>query len=393
MKTALKAAFFVGTALLWAGCGGKSGTVTPSAEGAAVTQQPLSQTVPIGETAIFTVVATGTAPLSYQWSENGVVIPGATSSSYTTPTVELGNGGATSIGTFQVTVSNSIGSVTSNTVMLSAGPRSPKSGDLRYLLFQQVDLPGLGSTGGEESNFWGGSEITAASAGNAVGTPISMGGPTVLCNANACTWLYSVLSLPSSMIGLTMQYQGGNYSSFLTDLQSYAASNVVFTSLDLEPAQNAYGISWVSTAQPGGFDFRIDPLITPGSDQQAQIQAQAELDGTQSRVITAASFDASGEAILISYGWQGDTRTVYEDQTTIIPATDVVSAATSLASQGYIICAFGGNYSSGYVLVGMRVKGDSLPRPIGNTFNPKQLPYSTPVVYLDTSDVGILEEQ
>ncbi|MHB8304341.1 MAG: hypothetical protein ACYDC6_16255 [Acidobacteriaceae bacterium] len=39
-------------------------------------------------------------------------------------------------------------------------------------------------------------------------------------------------------------------------------------------------------------------------------------------------------------------------------------AATSLANAGYIITAFGGNPTDGYVLVGTRVRGDSMPRPI-----------------------------
>ncbi len=115
----------------------------PHPDGVAITVQPLSQTIPIGQTATFSVTATGTAPLSYQWSENGAEIQGATTASYTTPAVSLSADGSTSIGSFQVTVSNTVNSVTSNTVTLTAGPRSPKAGDLRYLLYQQVDLPGL----------------------------------------------------------------------------------------------------------------------------------------------------------------------------------------------------------------------------------------------------------
>src|SRR5207245_585351 len=50
-----------------------------------ITAQPASQTVNLGQTATFSVTATGTAPLSYQWSKNGTAISGATSASYTTP--------------------------------------------------------------------------------------------------------------------------------------------------------------------------------------------------------------------------------------------------------------------------------------------------------------------
>src|SRR6267378_3072912 len=49
-----------------------------------ITAQPVSQSVIAGQTATFSVTATGTAPLSYQWRRNGAAVSGATSASYTT---------------------------------------------------------------------------------------------------------------------------------------------------------------------------------------------------------------------------------------------------------------------------------------------------------------------
>src|SRR5438094_8916917 len=43
----------------------------------------VSQTVTAAAAATFSVVASGTAPLSYQWQKNSVNISGATASSYT----------------------------------------------------------------------------------------------------------------------------------------------------------------------------------------------------------------------------------------------------------------------------------------------------------------------
>ncbi len=394
-----------GAALFLAGCGGTGGTVTPPNQAVAITVQPLSQTVPIGQTATFSVTATGTAPLSYQWSENGAEIPAATASSYTTPAVALDAGGSTPVGSFQVTVSNAVGSVTSNAATLTAGPRSPKAGDLRYLLWQQVDVPGLmanpgggivqalsidGGEGGAFSDSW----MT-----NGVGSPLAIGGQVcgVSSNTSICGWGYVGEFLPPPMTGLSMYYEAGSYSTYLAGLESYAASNVVFTSLDLEPATGFYAVAYVQTTQPGGFDSRQDPLVPPGANQPALIQAQATLDGTESRVITAVSFDASGNAVLFSYGWTGDTTTVYETQTTVVPATEVVAAATTLAGQGYILSAFGGNDADGYILIGMRVVGDSLPRPIalGTTQSPYNTapPYDTPVLYLFEDGNPIVFEQ
>src|SRR5258708_27381914 len=88
-----------------------------------ITTQPASQTVIVGQTASFTVAATGTAPLNFQWKKNGTAILGATSSSYTTPVTTSSDNGAQ----FTVAVSNAAGSVTSNAAALTvnAAPVAP----------------------------------------------------------------------------------------------------------------------------------------------------------------------------------------------------------------------------------------------------------------------------
>jgi len=95
------------------GCGGGhggAGAVAP-----AITAQPTNQRVVVGSPATFTVTASGSAPLGYQWQKGGTPISGATASSYTTPATTLVDDGSS----FQVVVSNSAGSVTSNSVMLT----------------------------------------------------------------------------------------------------------------------------------------------------------------------------------------------------------------------------------------------------------------------------------
>src|SRR5205823_5414964 len=87
------------------------------------TTQPARQTVTAGQTATFTVMATGTAPLSYQWQKNGTAISAATAASYTTPATMTSDSGAQ----FTVVVSNAVGSVTSNAAALtvSSAPVAP----------------------------------------------------------------------------------------------------------------------------------------------------------------------------------------------------------------------------------------------------------------------------
>ena len=74
----------------------------------AITKQPASAIVAAGQTATFSVTATGTGPLTYQWFQNGTPISGATSSTYTTPAIA-----ATGTSTLTVVVSNMVGNASS----------------------------------------------------------------------------------------------------------------------------------------------------------------------------------------------------------------------------------------------------------------------------------------
>jgi len=69
----------------------------------------------MGQTASFSVTATGAAPLSYQWNKNGAAISGATSAAYTPPPTTSADNGAQ----FDVVVSNSAGRVTSTAATLT----------------------------------------------------------------------------------------------------------------------------------------------------------------------------------------------------------------------------------------------------------------------------------
>src|SRR6266404_5914933 len=80
-----------------------------------ITTQPANQTVTAGQTASFTVVAGGTAPLSYQWQKSGVNIAGAISASYTTPVTTTADSGST----FRAVVTNTAGTVTSTAATLT----------------------------------------------------------------------------------------------------------------------------------------------------------------------------------------------------------------------------------------------------------------------------------
>lgn len=372
-------------ATLLSGCAHGSGgqpSPSPPLQGVVISTQPSSQTAPVGRTATFTVVASGTGSLHYKWSENGVPISGATNASYTTPVVALSDSGQT----FQVTVSNEVNSVVSAAATLTAGPRAPALGDLRYLLFEQVTAAGLFQDGGEVTDidshmsFW----IT-----NGIGTPLTLG-TNYVCYPGVdydCAWGLSVYGLPAGQPSLSMYYECNAYPGFASEVRSVVAPNVVIDSIDLEPADNEYAIAYVETGQTGGFDYRLE-VVPPD-----QLQATVASDGAESRVVTAVAFDANNQANVISYGWTGDTTTVYEAQTVIaVSASEIASQAETMAADGYFISAFGGNDTDGYMLIGMRVHGDTMPRPIyvttenpsstysANTLPQQNPPYATEVI-------------
>ncbi|HUJ82646.1 MAG TPA: immunoglobulin domain-containing protein, partial [Candidatus Acidoferrales bacterium] len=80
---------FSALALLLSACAGSASNsnsqAPPPPQAPAITTQPTNQSVQAGATATFSVAASGSSPLSYQWQKNGAAISGATSASYTTP--------------------------------------------------------------------------------------------------------------------------------------------------------------------------------------------------------------------------------------------------------------------------------------------------------------------
>jgi hypothetical protein len=199
--------------------------------------------------------------------------------------------------------------------------------------------------------------------GNAIGTPLTMG--TGNCSPGTgnplnCFWSFSTFPLPSGVSGLTTNYQSFNSSVFPVDskLASLVDGHNIFTSLDLELSNDAYAASWIESASVDGFQY-FQQIIAPD-----QFQAVASQLGQESRVITAVSFDASGDVYFVNYGWSSDQTTLYEVKVSTATPDTVGIEATNLANAGYIITAMGGNSTTGFLLLGTRVQGDTLARPV-----------------------------
>ena len=90
------------------------------------TQMPMSQIVAVGQTAAFSVSATGSTPISYQWRRNNVDLAGANSASYTTPPVVSGDNGSF----FQCYISNAFGNALSDAATLTVASNTPPTGTI-----------------------------------------------------------------------------------------------------------------------------------------------------------------------------------------------------------------------------------------------------------------------
>ena len=79
-----------------------------------ITEQPLNQTVVVGDGAVFNVNASGESPFAYQWFKDDTEIVGATGNTHIIQTSTLNDAGI-----YKATVTNIAGTTTSNTATLT----------------------------------------------------------------------------------------------------------------------------------------------------------------------------------------------------------------------------------------------------------------------------------
>jgi cyanophycinase-like exopeptidase len=155
-----------------------------------ITAQPASQTVAPGQSATFSVVASGTS-LGYQWRRDGSAIPGANAANYTTPAAVASDNGAA----FSVMVSNAAGSVASANAILTVTSGGGSGTDILL-------------NGGFES---GSTAWTATSGviGNSTGNPARTGAYRALLCGYGKTHLDTLrqqVSIPSGAASATLTY-------------------------------------------------------------------------------------------------------------------------------------------------------------------------------------------
>ena len=191
-----------------------------------ITQEPQSLTVMPGSNVIFTVAASGTTPLIYQWQKNGTnVTNGGNISGATTISLTIGNAQTNNNGNYTVVVTNSFGSATS----------SPPA-----ILIVDGQKPVVAIT-----------NITA-------GMMVSNAAFTVLGWATDNVAVASVfVSLSNSVVntGFALATTANNWANWSTNLTLVAGTNVV----------RAYAVDTsgnISTTNTVNLDYVVSAILT-----------------------------------------------------------------------------------------------------------------------------------
>ncbi len=110
----------------------------------AILNQPLSRTISVGYPVTFSVTASGSATLNYQWQKDTVAISGANAADYTIPAVAFADSG-----NYRVVVTNSFGSDTSMYAHLTVTANQPPQAVI------DTPLTNTFYTAGQVINFYG----------------------------------------------------------------------------------------------------------------------------------------------------------------------------------------------------------------------------------------------
>jgi uncharacterized repeat protein (TIGR03803 family) len=192
-----------------------------------ITSQPVGLTNLVGTLAIFSVSATGNAPLLYQWQENGTnLADGGNIAGSATPTLTLTGVTLANSGVYSVIVSNSLLAVSSSNAPLVVVP-----GNVSTAAFTNVHLFSGGPGDGTSPN----SSLIQGKDGNLYGTATSGG-----ANYVGTLFRYS----------LTGTFT--NFYSFVTSLGSFPNGGLVQASNG-----NFYGSAQQGGANSDGSLFQV----------------------------------------------------------------------------------------------------------------------------------------
>jgi len=337
--------------------GGDSGLTAP-----VINVQPADASVMSGQTASYSVIATASPMPTYQWRRNGVDIPGATASSYVTPTLALSDGGAV----YTVSVRNSQGTATSNEAKLGVGAVS--SAEKRSLLevlalTAKLYLAGLAPFELQDNHvFVEPTTVCQTGVGSAMlnGVPAVVGqslpdAATISATFNDCTEMsgtsYSgtssmVYEMPlSDVLNATVPDQAsGSMTATISNLRVTTRSNGL---VDDDYTANGSGAITFSAAQ-GPTEDVVTVLLAPVSGATLR----DELNGL------TATFNGGTVGLTIGIGTSGDLRLQFASDQLSVSIAGVDYAAngtvelTSMAQDGSLTGSGEVRFTAGSTVLG-----------------------------------------
>jgi sugar lactone lactonase YvrE len=182
-------------AALCTACGGGGGGAPvdpPRQSPPSITTQPASQSTSAGTQATFSVVASGQAPLTYQWQRNGADIAGATLPAYALALPQLSDSGSK----WSVVVRNGAGSVTSAEATLTV----TSAGSLQ-LVAGSIGGPGSIDGAGISARFESPRGVASDSAGNLYVADSGNGAIRKISSAGAVTTIAGKAGMSGSEDG------------------------------------------------------------------------------------------------------------------------------------------------------------------------------------------------
>jgi Tol biopolymer transport system component len=222
------------------GCGGRGGNPSPPPPGMvapAISTEPASLTVTAPQAAAFSVTASGTAPLHYQWRKDGAGV-GADAATFSLATTSAADGGS-----YTVTISNTAGSVTSHAALLTVNPAQTTP----VFTLQPVDVT-----------------LTEGQTGQFVVAVSGMPTPTLewQVSVNGGTWSGFGLTTPVyDVVGATVADSGRRYRVAASNSAGTTYSNAATLTV------NATTVAPAFTTQPASV------TITAGQDAQFAVAA------------------------------------------------------------------------------------------------------------------------
>jgi hypothetical protein len=300
--------------------------------------QPVSVTVVAGQTATFSVTASGSGPFTYQWFQNGTAIPGATSSTYTTSATTAGQSGTV----FTVVVTSAEGSATSGPATLTvtgpAGPVAkslvasnatpPYNGTVLLVPTFSGGTATIGSTG------VGSSDITAnAVSGASYPTPTLTAGKTYTLtvtdakgNVVSTTCLVTPQSVALTPITPGAQTEAPGQVSFATTATGGLTNTVTWSA----SAGTFAGNAWTSPNTVGTYTITATSVDNPA----VSVTTTTTISGPVIQTQPVSQHDCTGGVLTLTVLAQYATSYQWNLNGTAIPGATAATYRVSSAASG-----------------------------------------------------------